>query len=83
MFDTFVDIQTPIPKLAEPWWTDALVGAEGVDALELAVVLAGRALVLVLAALAIYKVVIKLNCLHCQNIGFRICLQKDSWIVTI
>jgi hypothetical protein len=61
LFDTFVYIQTPIPKLAETWRTDALVGAEGVYALELAVVLAGRTLVLVLAAFAIYTDLIQLN----------------------
>ena len=50
---TFVNIQTPISKLAEAWRTNALVGPERVDTLELAVVLARGALVLVLAGLAI------------------------------
>ena len=53
LFRTLVDIQTPITKLAESWRADALVRPEGVDALELAVVLSGGALVLVLAGLAI------------------------------
>ena len=55
LFSTLVDIQTPITKLAESRRADALVRPEGVDALELAVVLSGGALVLVLAGLAIWK----------------------------
>jgi hypothetical protein len=53
LLDTLIDIQTPISKLAESGRADALVGPKRVDALELAVVLAGGAFVLVLARLAI------------------------------
>ncbi len=47
LLNTFIDIETPIPELTETGWADALVGPESVDALELAVVLARCALVLV------------------------------------
>jgi len=56
LFDTFVDVETPIPELTETGRADALVRAEGVDALELAVVLARRTLVLVATRFTIYQI---------------------------
>ena len=53
LFGALVNIQTPIPKLAESWRTDAFVGAQSVDTFELAVVLTSSTFILVFAGLPI------------------------------
>ena len=36
LFDALINVQAPVPKLAEPWWADALVATWGIEALILA-----------------------------------------------
>ena len=36
LFDALINVQAPVPELAEPWWADALVATWGIEALILA-----------------------------------------------